>query len=59
MSVVDELKMNGMIEMNAMLQFSQPVKAEDTEVSELDKSEMVFSYMNMIAYNRKADLKLN
>ena len=30
---------------------------ETTEI--VDRSEMLFSYMNMIAFNNKVDLKLN
>ena len=32
-------------------------KPEEKEF--VDKSEMIFSYMNMIAFNNKIDLKLN
>lgn len=58
MSVIDELRMNSMLEMNTMLKFSQPVKEENSEET-VDRSDEIFSYMNMIAYNNKRDLKLN
>ena len=51
-----KLKVSPMQEkINMVVDNPKPLVQDDYE----DRSEMLFSYMNMIAFNNKIDLKLN
>ena len=53
---LDKMKVDPMQhKMDMIIKNPKPDAGEEVE----DKSEMLFSYMNMIAFNNKVDLKLN
>lgn len=40
-------------------QMKSPIAEVDTKNDFVDRSDILFSYMNMIAFNNKIDLKIN
>ena len=53
---VNDLKLNAKVDSTSRLNENADINPQPEFV---DRSEMLFSYMNMVAFNNKLDLKLN